>query len=96
MAPFLFVEQHEIGFQLERQGKGFRFATIEISLKDRNERPVVHFVTSDPGGVFNLMASRMPPSFLVELVPDALGNVDLAEQLPQELELADRGETGEG
>jgi hypothetical protein len=96
MAPFLFIEQHEIGFQLNGQGKGFRFATIEITLKDRNERPVVHFVTSDPGGVLHLMTSGMPPSFVVELVPDTLGDVDLTEQLPQELELADGGETGKG
>lgn len=96
MAPFLLVEQHEIGFQLKGQGEGFRFATIEISLQDRNECPVVHLMTSDPGGVLHFMASGVPPSFVVELVPDALGDVDLAKQLPQELELADGGETGEG
>jgi hypothetical protein len=96
MAPFLFIEQHEIGFQLEGQGKGFRFATIEISLKDRNECPIVHFMASDPGGVLHFMTSGMPLSFVVELIPDTLGNVDLAKQLPQELELADGGETGKG
>ncbi len=96
MTSFLLIEQHETGFQLNSQGKGFRFSTIEITSEDRDQCPVLHFVTIDPGGVFNLVTSRMPSPSLVELVPDTLGDVDLTKQLPKELEMADSGETGKG
>ena len=96
MTTFLFIEQHEISLQLDGQSKGFSFAPIEITAEDRNQRPAFHLVTIDPGGVFHLVTSRMPPSSLVELIPGTLSDVDLAEQLPQEIEMADGGETGEG
>lgn len=96
MTSLFFIEQHEISFQLDGKGKGFSFAAIEVAAKDRNQRPVLHFVPIHPGGVFHLVTSRMPPPSLIELVPDTLSDVDLAEQLPQEVEMADGGETGEG
>ena len=96
MTPFLFIEQHEIRLQLDAQSEGFSFASIEISVEDLDQHPVLYFVTVDPSGVLHLPATRMRPSSMVELVPDTLGDVNPTEQLPQELELADCGETGEG
>lgn len=96
MTPFLLIEQHEICVQLDGQGEGFGFASIEITPEDRDQCPVLHFAPVDPGGVFHLLATRMPPSSMVELGPNTLGNVETAVQLPQELKMADRGETGKG
>lgn len=96
MTPLFFIEQHEIRFQLDGQGEGFGLAAIEVTAEDRNQRPAFHFMTIDPGGVLNLVTSRMSPSSLIELIPDTLGDVDPPEQLPQEIEVADGGKTGEG
>lgn len=95
MAALFFIEQHENSFQLDSQGKGFGFAAVKVTAEDRNQCTVLHFVTIDPGGIFHFVTSRMPPSSLVELVPDALSDVDLAEQYPQEIEMPDRGEAGD-
>lgn len=96
MTPFLLIEQDEIRLHLDGESKSFGFAAIEITPEDRDKRPVLHFVTIDPGGVLHLVASRMPPPSVVELGPDALGDMDPAEQRSKELELSDRGEAGEG
>jgi hypothetical protein len=53
-------------------------------------------VAVDPGSLLDLMAPGMASSSMIELLPDALSDVDLSVEFPKQLEVTDGGETGEG
>lgn len=95
MTAFLLIQENEIGLQLDRQGKSLRLTPVEITPEGRHQSLVLHLVAVHPGGLLNFVAPRMASSSMIELVPDTLGDVDLAVELSKQLEVADGGETGE-
>ena len=47
-AALLFIEQDNLGLQLDRQCKGLRFAAVEITSQDHDQILVTHLMALDP------------------------------------------------
>jgi hypothetical protein len=91
----LLVEQNEIGFQLDGKRKRLSFTLIQITPEDYNQTLVAHILAPNPGGALDFVASRMSPPALIQLIPNTIRNVDLAIEPAKQLEMTDRGKTGQ-
>jgi hypothetical protein len=90
-----FVEEDQVSAELDCQGDRLGLARAEIRLQRRDQSLVPHLVAPDPRRRSDLIGSGPPLHTDVELLPDRFRNVDLAVDPVEQVELSDRGQTGD-
>lgn len=85
----LFIHEHKVGLQLQRQGNGFRLAQIQSQAQCLDHLAISYRVNLDPASLFDLPPSRPAYSSKGEFVYHSLTDMKLPKQCTQKIEVAD-------
>jgi len=90
------VHQNQVGFSLQGQRDAFRLSRVQVLAEGRDQQPVFRCVALNPGRGGDFIPARPMLPRRVEFVPNSFGDVQRTVELPQQQELTDGGQIGQG